>query len=233
MRLRIQFEKLGAARFTSHKDIVRIFQRCFAASGIPVAYSEGFHPHMKMSFGPPLRTGWESDAEFLDLTVERAPGRIAELCNGRLPEGLRITHVSIVPEGVARLATDISAATYHISIESDDALGCDAAGMDTAERRDRVERLRERILKLTARTQADVPWLIQAETCDLGDRLEITYTSKMLSGKVVVPDDLVAATVGDPAAFRTPPCIRRRNQFVERDGEYLSPISRGVVRKTS
>ena len=75
--------------------------------------------------------------------------------------------------------------------------------------------------------------VVAIETSDLSDRLEITYTSTMLSGRVVVPDDLVAATIGDPETFCTPLRIRRSAQFVERDGKYLSPISRGVVSKTS
>lgn len=231
MKLRIQFEKLGAARFTSHKDVVRIFQRCLAASGIPVAYSEGFHPHMKMSFGPPLRTGWESDAEFLDVIVERAPGPLADLCNPILPEGLRISHVSIVPEGTPKLAADISAATYRVTIQARDGLGTDAVSAD--ERRARLERLERRIMDHAGGANEGCPRVVAIETSDLSDRLEITYTSTMLSGRVVVPDDLVAATIGDPETFCTPLRIRRSAQFVERDGKYLSPISRGVVSKTS
>jgi len=70
VKIRIQFEKLGTVRFTSHKDVVRMFERALGAAGVPVAWSEGFHPHMRMSFGPPLRTGWESHEEFMDITME-------------------------------------------------------------------------------------------------------------------------------------------------------------------
>ena len=76
MKLRIQFQKVGPVRFTSHKDTIRMFQRCFAACGIPVSYSEGFHPHMRMSFAPPLKTGWEGFEEYLDIQVEGPVGGV-------------------------------------------------------------------------------------------------------------------------------------------------------------
>jgi radical SAM-linked protein len=231
MRLRIQFEKLGPARFSSHKDLVRMFQRCFAAAGIPVAYSEGFHPHMKMSFGPPLRTGWESDAEFLDLVVERPPGLLADVCNAHLPEGMRIVHVAIVPERIPKLASDIGAATYEVTVRSEDC----ALVRETTPRAegDPVAELSRRVTSMaTNGTSGDTPRVLEARAEHRGDHVGIVYTTTMNSGKVVVPDDLVAATIGDPATFTTPPRVRRTAQFVRRGGEYVSPISRGVVRNT-
>jgi len=81
VKVRIQFEKRGAIRFTSHKDVVRIFERAFAAAGVPVSYSEGFHPHMRMSFGPPLKTGWESLEEYMDVQLESAMDDMAASVN--------------------------------------------------------------------------------------------------------------------------------------------------------
>ena len=124
MRLRIQFEKKGALRFSSHKDIVRAFQRCFAASGTPIAFSEGYHPHMKMSFGPPAKTGWGSDEEYMDITVESAVGAdFTERCNKYLPIGLAITHVRALPEQCLKLVKELCAVRMEIKVQADNASG--------------------------------------------------------------------------------------------------------------
>jgi len=109
VKIRIQFEKLGTVRFTSHKDVVRIFERAFGAAGVPVAWSEGFHPHMRMSFGPPLRTGWESREEYMDVTMDGSMDGFASAVNEKLPEGLVITRVVAIDDRTPKLAADMSA----------------------------------------------------------------------------------------------------------------------------
>ena len=52
----LTFEKSGYIRYTSHLDMVRLFQRAIRRSGIILAYSQGFNPHPKMSFSVPCET---------------------------------------------------------------------------------------------------------------------------------------------------------------------------------
>lgn len=68
-RVRIRWAKNEEVRFSSHLDVIRMFERTIRRSGIPVAFSEGFHPHLKISFGPPLPLGFVSEAEYLDLQL--------------------------------------------------------------------------------------------------------------------------------------------------------------------
>ena len=51
MKIRIRFSKLGKVRFTSHRDVARIWERALRRAAVPVAYTEGFSPHPKLSFG--------------------------------------------------------------------------------------------------------------------------------------------------------------------------------------
>ena len=44
-RLRLRFSKAGKIRFTSHRDVARMWERALRRSGLPVAYSQGFVPH--------------------------------------------------------------------------------------------------------------------------------------------------------------------------------------------
>ena len=75
-RLRLRFTKTGKVRFTSHRDVARMWERALRRSQLPVAYSQGFVPHPLVSFGLALPTGCESRGEYLDVRLEgAAPGR--------------------------------------------------------------------------------------------------------------------------------------------------------------
>lgn len=57
------FSKKGLIRFISHLDLMRLFQRAARRAGLPIAMTEGFSPHPKMSFKRALKLGVESDNE--------------------------------------------------------------------------------------------------------------------------------------------------------------------------
>ena len=69
MKVRIRFSKLGKIRWTSHRDVARMWERAFRRVQLPLAYSEGFSPRPKVSFGLALPTGYESVAEYLDVEL--------------------------------------------------------------------------------------------------------------------------------------------------------------------
>ena len=65
------------------------------------------------------------------------------------------------------------------------------------------------------------------------DTVRLRYKTTMDNGRIVTPDSLVAATIGDPASFRVPVKVTRLAQYVSRDGRHLSPIDQGVVHSQS
>src|SRR5437868_605069 len=72
LKVRIRFSKLGKIRFTSHRDVARMWERALRRAAVGVAYTEGFSPHPKLSFGLALSTGHESLGEYLDVDIDRA-----------------------------------------------------------------------------------------------------------------------------------------------------------------
>ena len=74
-RLRLRFTKAGKIRFTSHRDVARMWERALRRSRLPVAYSQGFVPHPLVSFGLALPTGCESRGEYLDVRLEAGRSR--------------------------------------------------------------------------------------------------------------------------------------------------------------
>src|SRR3954466_5506259 len=101
MRLRVRFSKLGKVRWTSHRDVARMWERAFRRVTLPLAYTQGFSPRPKVSFGLALPTGHESVAEYLDL--ELAPERAGEVDIAALPAQLS----SVLPAGIDVLATAV------------------------------------------------------------------------------------------------------------------------------
>ena len=232
MKVRIQFEKLGAIRFTSHKDVIRMFERCFAAAGVPVAWSEGFHPHVRMSFGPPIRTGWESRQEFMDVQLESPMDGMAEACNAKLPVGFRVVSVVTIDDGTPKLASDMAAASLEVAVEVEDAAAALAPrGGDGPDAASIHATIADRFLN-TPNADSSEPRIVEADVVRTEDTFRIRYTSTMQSQRIVTPETLVSATIGDPASFRVPIKVVRLAQYVARDGRMVSPIDEGVVQTT-
>ena len=87
MRVRFRFAKLGKVRFTSQRDVARMWERALRRAGLPLAYTEGFSPRPQLSFGLALPTGCESLAEYLDVALDDDRPRPAA-STGRLPAQL-------------------------------------------------------------------------------------------------------------------------------------------------
>lgn len=69
-RLRLRYGVRGKVRFLSSRDVTRVFERALRRAGLRVAYSQGYSPRPRLHFGLALSTGYESDAEYLDIDLE-------------------------------------------------------------------------------------------------------------------------------------------------------------------
>ena len=69
-KFRMCYNKISYGRYISHLDLIRVFERTCRRARIPVLYSEGFNPHPKFSFAPPLTLGFSSESEYLDMEIE-------------------------------------------------------------------------------------------------------------------------------------------------------------------
>src|SRR4029450_6632735 len=91
-RVRLRYAKRGPLRFTSHRDFARAFERALLRAGVPIAYSQGFSPHPKISYASAAPTGVASEAEYLEIGLRRggAPGRLREALDAALSPGLDV-----------------------------------------------------------------------------------------------------------------------------------------------
>ncbi len=89
---RMKFAKTGRAKYISHLDLMRCFQRCIRRAELPIAYSEGFHPHMLIVFAAALSLGFESGCEIIGIQLsEELPfEEVRDRMNAILPEGIEV-----------------------------------------------------------------------------------------------------------------------------------------------
>jgi len=97
-RFRIRFTKLKRERYLSHLELVRLFLRAFRRAGIPLVYSNGYHPMPKVSFATALPVGMESMDEVADLSLyDRGKIQRLESINRELPPGVTVLSIEEVP----------------------------------------------------------------------------------------------------------------------------------------
>jgi radical SAM-linked protein len=131
--VRFRFAKLGKVRFTSHRDLARMWERGLRRSGLPLAWSQGFSPRLSISFGLALPTGCESVAEYLDvhlpepgaagwgLDVAGGPDGVgtAELCarlSSLLPDGVDVTAAQAVAGGGGSLQQEVTSCSWELEV---------------------------------------------------------------------------------------------------------------------
>ena len=112
----VRFTKAGAARFLSQHDVRRAWERVTRRAGLPLAYSRGFSPKPRLSFGPPLPVGAEGRREYMTMAL-RDPLDATEveerLATAAIP-GMAIVDVASAPGRRVRTTW----ATYEFVVDS-------------------------------------------------------------------------------------------------------------------
>ncbi len=118
MKIRARFTKVGRVRWTSHRDVARMWERALRRERIPVAYTAGFTPRPQLSFGLALPTGCESVAEYLDIALQEpvSPDALAAEVGPMLPDGVDVVAAGIVEPGTNSLQEDVSSCLWEIHV---------------------------------------------------------------------------------------------------------------------
>ncbi|MFQ5903793.1 MAG: TIGR03960 family B12-binding radical SAM protein, partial [Candidatus Binatia bacterium] len=91
-RFKLSVQKMNTFKYLSHLEFSRAFSRACRRADIPMVYSQGHHPLPRISFGPALPVGIESEGERIDieLRVPLAPEDVMDRLNSQLPEGMQV-----------------------------------------------------------------------------------------------------------------------------------------------
>ncbi len=114
LSVRVFFEKKNGAKFISHLDLNRAVMRILVRTGLPVVYSQGFNPHIKVVFALPLSIYQESVCEVFDFKLnEDIPKEIvSESLSKAMPDDLRFISCE---EPIYKLG-DVAKAEYEIKV---------------------------------------------------------------------------------------------------------------------
>lgn len=118
MRVRIKFTKTGSMKYIGHLDVMRYFQKALRRAHLDVAFSEGFSPHMLMSFAAPLGVGITSSGEYFDLDLKTGAStlELTRRLNEQMAEGIEVLSVRQIREDKAsKCMTLVAAADYLVT----------------------------------------------------------------------------------------------------------------------
>lgn len=115
---RLQITKDEPIRFISHLDYMRTVERALRRAQLPLAYSEGFNPHLKVSYASALAVGVTSKTEYLDVELKEALDLaiLKERIDQALPLGIHLCQVQERTGKSKKLAAIVNWATYEIKL---------------------------------------------------------------------------------------------------------------------
>jgi len=110
---------MGNTKFISHLDLSRLMERAFRRAEIPLNFTQGYHPHPKISFATALALGVSSEGEYMDIEIEKSMDLniLQEQLNRQLPNGIQIIECAYIKEDVPSLMSEIDYGAYIIRCE--------------------------------------------------------------------------------------------------------------------
>ncbi len=263
MRVRFRFTKLGKVRFTSQRDVARMWERALRRAGLPLAYTAGFSPRPQLSFGLALPTGCESLAEYVDVAVDEgrpgaAPIEVAALSgvlSPLLPAGIEVEETELVRPGGDSLQQAVTSCSWMMrfsGIPRDELEDRVAALLSSSEvpivreRKGREERddLRPSVRSLVV-ADADGDLIEDPSGRTVGLRSELATQPRGVR-PVELTRGLIAVADGSPVQSRSGPGARpaparipvldracRTHQWIEREGFRVEPLRRRAVTATA
>ncbi len=242
VRVRFRYAKLGKVRFTSQRDVARMWERALRRAALPVAYSQGFSPRPQLSFGLALPTGCESLAEYVDVLFEEDRCGAEDLeatslgfrLSGFMPEGVEVAAAAPVERGPSSLQEQVTSCEWELRLRGlsraaiEELVGNFLAAETvpvTRERKGRtvVDDLRPSVRRLASVETDGVSGLVaETSTQPRGVR-----PGELVEGLMVATG--TASMAGNPVVDRA--C--RTKQWIERDGCRVEPLPLGDGRETA
>ncbi|MGD8967397.1 MAG: TIGR03936 family radical SAM-associated protein [Anaerolineae bacterium] len=174
MRLRITFSKEGWLIYSSHLDLMRVWERALRRAGVPLAYSAGYNPRPRLQLARALPLGHIGEEELIDVWLEK-PTPLEDFAQSLLtvlPEGLKTMQVDQVDPGAPAMQTQVVATEYRVIVDWDEPAEVVDARIERALAQE--ELLHERRGKrYNVRPLIEALWLdaVTEETAVLGMRL--------------------------------------------------------------
>ncbi len=192
-RVRLVYRQEGQARFVSHLDVMRAFERAARRAGLPLVYSQGFNPRPKLVFAAPLPVGTSGCREYVDMELEGdlSPDEVLDRLRRNLPGGL----VPVAARSAAGppLMSLVGRACYLAAGKLPRGLSPEHVEEGLARFLARGEIVTERKTAKGTRRKNIRPGIHRLRARSDGDRLELTMELEAGSARNVRPDEVLQA----------------------------------------
>lgn len=212
------FEKGERLRHIGHLDILRAMQRALRRCDMPVSYSNGFNPHMHLTFASALSVGYAGRKELMEvvLTEDISPEAFMTRMNEALPPDLQLSAARAVPEKHPALMAAVQAAAYELRPLS----GAEAlmAAVPAFLQQESVMALRK---TKTGEKEIDIRPLVLSLKADEG----VITASMVLTEKAACKPDMLLKALCGIAGVDVPRCmVVRTGLFAQDEGGALVPL---------
>jgi len=205
-------------------DLQRTMQRALRRSGLPIRYSNGFNPHIVMSFASALSSGIPGDAELLDISLsgEVTEEECLEAMNRVLPPALAASRVRIVEDAFSKVTAQLRQAEYRIRLRGGDTMKIVAAIPAFLEESE-IMALRK---SKRAETMVNIRPMIHKLAVEQSGEGEAVLTVRVsFVEAATLKPELLLETLCAYAGAQRPACeIRRTALLGEKDGRMIPLI---------
>ncbi len=226
--VRLRYSKLGKIRWISHRDVARALERAFRIAELPLAFTEGFSPRPKVSFGLALSTGHESEAEYLDVELTRDVDldALSVDLTDALPDGMAVTGAVALEDRAQALQEAVTAVEWIVDVSHDDGSPIDASQLGAhveralalpalpASRRRKGREVEEDVLPVIRRC-------VVRSIEPVGFEMELTVQPRSAKPGDVLAG--IARATGLPGGLIETRVVRT-HQWIERDGTRREPL---------
>lgn len=221
----LQFQKGDIVRHLGLLDLQRTMQRALRRSGLPIAYSNGFNPHIVMSFASALSSGIPGDAELLDVSLKGEA--TAEECmvamNRVLPPALQVSRVRMVDDRFPKVSAALRQAEYTITLRGGGACAI-ASALPAFLAQDEIVALRKTKRSETMVNIRPMIHALTARTDDEKNTAVLTARVSFVEAATLKPDLLVESLCAFAGAQPERCEIRRTCLLGEKDGQSVPLI---------
>ncbi len=220
-RIRLQWSKDESVRYVGHLATMRMFERAIRRANLPVAYSQGYHPRPKLSFGPPLTLGYTSRGEFLDIQLDTPfQEPMIDRLNEVLPEGFHVQQGKPVFGKAASVSSQINLACYEVELGPETAISSEKVFAVLAQPSILVRRVKNDEIN-----EIDVRDSILNIELRQGTGVHLLYMELALGNRGFVrPDEILSTCFGLTTQEILPLKICRTALMVSTGGSRLSPF---------
>ena len=223
MRMLAVFEKGERIRHIGHLDIQRSVQRGLRRSGLPVAYSQGFNPHILITFASALSTGACGKREIMDVTMaeEVDEKEFLTRMNRAMPPEMQLKEARAVDSKHPSLMGMVRAAVYDLAIRDEETGRMLIAAIPAMMEKERIPAMRKTKTKLT---EVDIKPLILSISGE-GNHIRATLIlNERESCKPQMLLDALKETAGITEEVRM--LVTRESLLGEDENGTLTPLER-------